>query len=234
MWHFLGYWNRRQLLPSLLGHDWSFKLWGNEWENPGALGAVLQRGGARIDTPTSVKIFNATSVNLNVHSYTGEGFDPEGDGVNPRTFELASCGAFQIVDYRSLLPPLFDDSMMAVVKHPDDLLSAVTAFVHEPARRKSMAEASRKRVLEAHTYQHRMTTLLSTVGLASPDRLGAILQGNRHAGSLMSRSAGCPELIPLLEEFAPTDRVELVDLANSKKRAGSESESLGIINSDDG
>src|SRR5690606_33108281 len=81
-----GYRNRQLLFPSLLGHEWTFKLWGNEWNVSGALQAVLQRKGARIDTPTSVKIFNATSVNLNVHSYTGEGFDPEGDGVNPRTY----------------------------------------------------------------------------------------------------------------------------------------------------
>ena len=217
-----GYWNRRQLLPSLVGHEWIFKLWGNEWDNSGALEAVLQRGGARIDTPTSVKIFNATSVNINLHSYTGEGFDPEGDGVNPRTFELASCGAFQVVDARTLLPALFDESMMAVINRPDELLSSVRTYLHEPARRMAMAESSRNRVLEAHTYVHRMKTLLSAVGMACPDRLGAILQGERHAGSLVSRSGECPELIPILKQFPQTDRVELVDVANTIRKKGPE------------
>jgi spore maturation protein CgeB len=215
-----GYWNRRQLLPSLVGHEWTFKLWGNEWDNPGTLEAVLQRAGARIDTSTSVKIFNATSVNINVHSYTGEGFDPEGDGVNPRTFELASCGAFQVVDARTLLPALFDESMMAVIKSPEDLLPMVRTYLHDPARRKAMAELSRKRVLEAHTYGHRMKTLLSAVGMACPDRLGAILQGERHSGSLVTRCGGSPELIPLLGQFPSTDRVELVDVANTIRKKG--------------
>ena len=217
-----GYWNRRQILPSLLGHGWTFKLWGNEWENPGALKACLQRGGTRIDTPTSVKIFNATAVNINVHSYTGEGFDPEGDGVNPRTFELASCGAFQVVDARTLLPALFDESMMAVIKTPDELASSVRTYLHEPARRLAMAESSRRRVLEAHTYMHRMKSLLGAVGLACPDRLGAILQGERHAESLLARSGDCQELIPMLKQFPSTDRVELVDVAKSIRKKGPE------------
>lgn len=217
-----GYWNRRHLLPSLIDQEWTFKLWGNEWDNPGKLKEVLQREGARIDTPTSVKIFNATSVNINLHSYTGEGFDPEGDGVNPRTFELASCGAFQVVDARTLLPALFDESMMAVIKSPDELLSSIETYLHEPARRKTMAESSRKRVLEAHTYMHRMKTLLSAVGMACPDRLGAILQGERHAGSLISRSKKCPEMIPMLKQFPQTDRVELVDVANTIRKKGPE------------
>jgi spore maturation protein CgeB len=218
-----GYWNRRQILPSLIGQEWTFKLWGNEWDNPGALEGVLQREGARIDTSTSVKIFNATSVNINLHSFTEDGFDPNGDGVNPRTFELASCGAFQIVDSRTLLPGLFDESMMAVIKRPEELLPTVRTYLHEPARRMAMAESSRKRVLEAHTYVHRMKTLLSAVGMACPDRLGAILRGERHAESLVSRSNGSPELIPLLQQFPEKERVELVDVANLIRKKGPES-----------
>ncbi len=217
-----GYSNRRQILPSLLGHGWTFKLWGNEWKNPGTLEACLQRGGTRIDTLTSVKIFNATTININVHSYTGEGFDPEGDGVNPRTFELASCGAFQVVDARTLLPALFDESMMTVIKNPDELISSVRTFLHEPARRLAMAELSRKRVLEAHTYVHRMKSLLASVGLSCPDRLGAILQGERHAESLLARSGECKELIPMLKQFPSTDRVELVDVAKNIRKKGPE------------
>ncbi|MEJ2230159.1 MAG: glycosyltransferase [Nitrospirales bacterium] len=169
-----------------------------------------------------MKIFNGTSVNINLHSYTGEGFDPEGDGVNPRTFELAACGAFQVVDARTLLPALFDESMMAVIKSPGELLPSVRTYLHEPAQRMAMAESSQKRVLEAHTYVHRMKTLLGAVGMACPDRLGAILQGERHAGSLMSRSGACPELVPMLKQFSQNDRVEIVDLAKSIRKKGPE------------
>ncbi|MCA9456553.1 MAG: glycosyltransferase family 1 protein, partial [Nitrospira sp.] len=161
-------------------------------------------------------------VNINLHSYTGDGFDPEGDGVNPRTFEIASCGAFQVVDTRTLLPALFDESMMAIINNPDQLIPIVQTYLHEPARRAAMAALSRKRVLEAHTYSHRMRTFLGAVGMASPDRLGAILQGDRHAESLVARSGTTPELIPMLKQFPQTERVELVDVAKSIRNKGPE------------
>jgi spore maturation protein CgeB len=217
-----GYRNRMEILPALVGQEWIFKLWGNEWEHAGVLETVLQRNGARIDTPTSVKIFNATTVNVNLHSYIDDGFDPDGDSVNPRTFELASCGAFQVIDYRTLLPELFDESMMGVVKSPEELVPTVRKYLHEPEQRREMAEHSRKRVVLSHTYAHRMQTLLGIMGLACPDRIGAILQGERQAESLLARSRECPELVPLLKPFPKTDRVELVDVARTIRQKGPE------------
>jgi spore maturation protein CgeB len=121
-----GYANRREIFPRLLGHEWIFKLWGNEWDGATGLNAVLQRNGARIDTDTCQKIFNASAVNLNLHSWGGAGFDPDGDFVNPRTFELAACGAFQLTDRRSLMPPLFTESEVTTVSSPDDLPGEIT------------------------------------------------------------------------------------------------------------
>ncbi|MDH5562918.1 MAG: DUF3880 domain-containing protein [Nitrospirota bacterium] len=217
-----GYRNRREILPTLLGHEWTFKLWGNEWEQAGVLQHVLQRNGARIDTSTSVKIFNGTTVNVNLHSYTGLGLDPDGDSVNPRTFELASCGAFQVIDHRTLLPELFDESMMGVIRTSEALAPAVRSYLHEPEQRRNMAERSKKHVNLFHTYVHRMQALLSTVGLTSPDRIGAILQGERQAESLLARSGDCPELRPLLQSFPSTERVELVDVAKKIRQKGPE------------
>ncbi len=219
-----GYRNRREILPGLLGHEWTFKLWGNEWDNCGPLAKVLQRNGARIDTPTSVKIFNGTTVNINLHSYTKPGFDPNGDSVNPRTFELASCGAFQVIDDRTLLPDLFDDSMMKIVRTPEAFVPAINTYLREPEQRRAMAEASKQQVAKYHTYVHRMETMLSAMGLACPDRIGAILQGERQAESLLVRSQDSPELIPLLKTFTQKDRVELVDMARVIRLKGPEAQ----------
>ena len=215
-----GYPNRRLLLQSLLNHRWSFKLWGNEWENPGPLGQVLQRNGARIDSETSVKIFNCTKVNINLHSYTGEGFDPYGDSLNPRMFELAACGAFQISDTRKLLFEHFDQSMMAVIDRPEDLNSMVDRYVKDSVTREEMAEASRQHVLSHHTYVHRMKALLNEIGLHQPDRVGAVLRGDRNASSLIKKSQESPELLPLLQPFRETERVELEDIASKIRAKG--------------
>ncbi|RMH36207.1 MAG: hypothetical protein D6690_07055 [Nitrospirae bacterium] len=215
-----GYTNRRMIFPRLLNRGWRFKIWGNEWDDPADLKAVIQRQGARIDTETCVKIFNATSVNLNIHSYVQEGFDPEGDGVNPRTFELAACGAFQLVDHRILLPELFEDGMLAQLRRPDDLVKEINRYLHEPELRQTMAAQARAHVLAHHTYEHRMKTMLTEIGLHTPDRIGEILRGGRSPQALMAKSAVTPELQPLFQACSGLPRVELEDLAEAIKRKG--------------
>ena len=215
-----GYPNRRLLLQALLEQEWSFKLWGNEWEGPGPLCVALQRDGARIETETSVKIFNAATVNINLHSFSGQGFDPHGDCVNPRTFELSASGAFQLVDQRTLLPELFDSSMLGILHRPDDLVPRVKQYLHEPAARKAMADKARQHILQHHTYVHRMQSLLAELGVHSPDRVGEVLRGDRNGSSLIAKSTECPELIPLLKQFPQSQRVELKDVAEKIRTKG--------------
>ena len=101
-----GYRNRRMAFVPLL--DLGLRIWGSEWERAGRLDAVVQRQAARVSTEDSVRVFNAAEVNLNLHSSTWvDGVDPRGDFVNPRTFEIAAAGAFQLVDRRALQPEAF-------------------------------------------------------------------------------------------------------------------------------
>jgi len=216
-----GYANRREIFPRLLGHDWTFKLWGNEWDGAADLTSVLQRNGARIDTDTCQKVFNASAVNLNLHSWAGTGLDPEGDFVNPRTFELAACGAFQLTDRRSLLPDVLTADEVATVSSPDELPAEITRWLREPEQRVAMAAQARQRVLAEHTYAHRMRDLLSQIGVASPDRIGSILRGDRQAEALASTAADpFPSLASTLRTFPSTQRVELKHLAAQIRSRG--------------
>src|SRR5207245_1070505 len=63
-----GYRNRRIVFRSLL--DLGLRIWGTEWGGAGQVEAAVQRGGARIATEDTVRNFNATDVNLNLHSST--------------------------------------------------------------------------------------------------------------------------------------------------------------------
>jgi spore maturation protein CgeB len=215
-----GYANRRTLLPRWLSKDWSFKLWGNEWEGADGLTSVLQRGGARIDTETCIKIFNATSVNLNLHSCAGDGLDPEADFVNPRTFELAACGAFQLVDERSLLPDLFAADEMIRFTAATEVPSFIRTWLDDGPGRRAIAEAARRRVLAQHTYEHRMRELLATIGMHQPDRIGAIMRGDRNADALTQRVDAPSELAAFLRRFPPGQRVELKEVAAQIKAKG--------------
>lgn len=213
-----GYANRRQLLPQWLSDEWTFKLWGNEWEGATDLLGVLQRNGDRIDTGTCMKVFNATTVNLNLHSSTGTGLDAHPDFVNPRTFELAACGAFQLVDERTILPELFTPDEVVCFRRSEDVPQLIKTWLSESAGRREHAEAARRRVLREHTYRHRVQELLAAVGMHQPDRIGSILRGDRSATTLKERAAATPELSPFLSRFPPGQRVELKDLADDIRK----------------
>ncbi|WP_447977036.1 CgeB family protein [Candidatus Nitrospira bockiana] len=208
-----GYPNRRAILPTLIGGPWTVKVWGNEWEGAGALTAVLQGNGQRIDTDACVKVFNSSTINLNLHSYTGPGLDPEADFVNPRTFELAACGAFQLVDRRALLPELFTELEVATFEAPEHLGTAVARWLDDEPGRRRLTEAARRRVLAEHTYEHRLKALLAHVGMREPDRVGAVLHGERSAGTLLKAAGDEPELATLLKSHPPGERLELKQVA---------------------
>jgi spore maturation protein CgeB len=168
-----GYRNRRLAFRALL--DLGLRIWGSDWAAAGVLDAAVQREGARIPTEDAVRIFNATAVNLNLHSSTYvDGVDPRGDFVNPRTFEIAAAGAFQLVDLRSLLPPLFrPGEEVATFGDAAELRDRVQHWLARPEERAAIAAAGRARVLAEHTYRHRMETLLETVCARDGERLRA-------------------------------------------------------------
>ncbi len=215
-----GYANRRALLPRLITSEWSFKLWGNEWDGATDLLPVLQRNGARIDTETCMKVFSATTVNLNLHSSSGAGLDPHADFVNPRTFELAACGAFQLVDHRTLMPELFSEKEVVAFRSADELQPLIRTWLADSAGRTAFVAAARRRVLDHHTYVHRLRDLLAHIGVSQPDRIGSLLRGERDAARLTDRCEKAPELVPLLRRFPSGRRVELKDLAETIRSRG--------------
>ncbi|MCE7975978.1 MAG: hypothetical protein DYH03_02150 [Nitrospira sp. NTP1] len=216
-----GYANRRRLFPSLLRQPWSFKLWGNEWDGADELRSVLQLNGARIDTATCMKVFNATTINVNLHSTTGVGLDPQADFVNPRTFELAACGAFQLVDHRSELHRFFTEQEMVSFKDFGDVPGLVHRWLNDSAARQAMADAARARVLSEHTYVHRMRELLGHIGLSQPDRVGSVLRGERQQESLLNCCTDDRPLEALLRDCPSGQRIELKDVAARIRSKGS-------------
>ena len=92
-----GYPNRRSAFLQLM--DQGSKLCGTDWADEPRLAPFVQRQGSRINSEDCARIYNGTAVNLNLHSSVRtDSLVSGGDFVNPRTFELAACEAFQLVD----------------------------------------------------------------------------------------------------------------------------------------
>jgi spore maturation protein CgeB len=167
-----------------------------------------------------MKVFSATAVNLNLHSSSGSELDAYADFVNPRTFELAACGAFQLVDERALLPDLFTPEEVVRFQRAEQVPALIQTWLKDSSGRRHYADAARQRVLSRHTYEHRMRDLLATIGLRQPDRVGSILRGERSSAQLKERAAATPELANLLNRFPPGQRVELKELAADIRTRG--------------
>lgn len=162
-----GYPNRRVAFRALAHKD--FKIWGTEWEGESLLDRNLQEGGARISPETCVTIYNASRININLHSSVQcQELVPKGDFVNPRTFELAAIGAFQLVDERELMPEIFPEGTLATFISMEDLQEKIDYYLPRPEEREAMAQKARATVLAGHTYHHRMRTLLEHVRARIP------------------------------------------------------------------
>lgn len=162
-----GYPNRRMAFRDLI--RFNFKLWGTEWDGDAILAPYVQMSGARVSTEDCVRIFNATKVNVNLHSsIQAKDLVTGGDFVNPRTFEIAACGAFQLVDRRGLMAELFDDDELAMFEHVDELVPRIEYYLAHPEEREAIARRGQERVLAQHTYGARMRTLLEFIAERRP------------------------------------------------------------------
>ena len=173
-----GYYNRVQSLPRLLNHD--FKIWGTEWMLESPLGSRVQNMNERINSEEIVKIYNAGKININLHSSTYHtGVNPEGDFVNPRTFEILACGGFQLVDDRSELAELMNpNSEIATFRSVDELCEKVEYYLNHENEARSIAVRGNKRILKEHTIQHRMCEMLIHIFIDRLDQLKEIMDNN--------------------------------------------------------
>jgi spore maturation protein CgeB len=158
-----GYYNRQQVFAGFA--EMPFKLWGTEWPECRPFDRMVQEKGRRLTPGEYVKIFNATDININLHSSTErDDADPSGDFINPRTFELAACNAFQLVDERSHLPELMTPGKEIVTfRNRHELKELIGYYQDRPEERKKIAAAGRERVLRDHTYDQRIKKMLSII-----------------------------------------------------------------------
>jgi spore maturation protein CgeB len=184
-----GYANRREFFQGLL--DFDFKIWGSEWDNPGPLAPLIQKQGERVGEDEAARVFAASAINLNLHSSPFyPGVNPEGDYLNPRVFDLAAAGAFQLVDWRSQLPEFFQpDREVAVFRSLAEAREQIAYYLAHPRQRRRLALRARRRCLAEHTYKGRMAEALR-------------LLEERHPG-LLPRRPSPPPVWEVLGEFLP-------------------------------
>lgn len=84
--------------------------------------------------------------------------------VNPRTFEIAACGAFQLSDERADLSSLYaPGEEMITYSSPEDFLAKVEYYLRNPEQRSEIALRAMQRTLRDHTYEARLQKMFEIV-----------------------------------------------------------------------
>ena len=206
-----GYHNRRHFLSGLIDYD--FKIWGTDWDMHSKLAGFIQRSGSRVDTDEIVRIYNASRININLHSSSyHKGINPFGDFVNPRTFEIMSCGGFQLVDRRSGLDGLFEEGEEIVIFNDlNDLRQKIDYYLKNPEEAYRISEKGRNRVNTDHTYEKRMEEMLEVI--VENGFEPAIWSDDRETVEELVHEAGeATEVGRYLSHFAAQERINLADI----------------------
>ncbi len=154
------------------------QIYGEEWDrypNP-----FVVTGDRRITEDEARRIYHRSRINVNLHSSPLPRELGKGDFVNPRTFELAGMGCFQLTDMRTLLPLHFDPAREVIaVSGWEEMTKAAGYFLNHEEERDEIAERARARALREHTYRHRAQEIIDHLEKGRKDHA---LQDNHIGG----------------------------------------------------
>ena len=203
-----GYGNRQTLFAQLALKN--FKIWGADWPADSGAFRYVQEGSRRVSTEETAAIYSATKVNLNLHSSPHHaGINPNGDYVNPRTLEIAACGAFQLVDARSELAALLNPGEEIVVfERADEIPGLIEYYLEHPDERQLIADRARQRVVKEHTYERRLAGALEFLE-ARFRRLSERKRGPNYVSSLKQAAGDDQELLDFLSAYPDDQEVDL-------------------------
>jgi spore maturation protein CgeB len=169
------YSNRIELIEILLKRtDYRIQIVGRGWgkHNHGWITNSerdLDLVNAWVKPETVVNYYNGSKIVLNIHRPFDEKYNKNRMGImaksiNNRTFDAASCEAFQLIDSKEDLFNHFEEGKEIVsFQDKNDLLEKVHYYIAHDEERKQIAQQAKKRVLASHTFQHRIDHLLMKV-----------------------------------------------------------------------
>jgi len=124
----------------------------------------------RVSEEESVKYYNGASVVINLHrapddpKYNRNSRNIPALSINPRTYEIAACGAFQLTDVREDLPSFYTPGYdIATYESADDLLGRLEHYLRHEDERRRIALRGLSRTIREHTFPNRLRWLLDAV-----------------------------------------------------------------------
>lgn len=165
--------SRVQLVEYLLEHgEFSITVIGNHWINriPKRFRhhPNLTIHNKWLDPTEIAKFYNGTKIVLNSHRSSLLPFNKNKENVinetiNNRSFDIAACSAFQLIDDMRDLRNYFSEEEVISYKNQRDCLEKINFYLKDSILREEFATNARKKVMQEHTFKHRIESILKTV-----------------------------------------------------------------------
>ncbi|MBN1832753.1 MAG: glycosyltransferase [Deltaproteobacteria bacterium] len=157
--------NRIELFEHLT--EFNISLWGPGWSEFAELRSSAQGDGTLINYDEESKILNGSKIGLNIHSTLYQGTMIERcDFLNPRVFTIAACGIAQLVDDQDLIKEVFElEKDIITYNNVETLKSQLRYLLNNNEVRESLARSAYIKVMEEHTYDHRIREMMHIVNL---------------------------------------------------------------------
>lgn len=172
-----GFWNRIEMIdyltPFLLDRKIKVVISGWWWDrlhNYSRLADSIKLGNWMTAEETA-NYYNGAKIVINLHrSIHDDSINVNTSkkiaalSVNPRTFEIASCGAFQLTDLRQETGQLYAlDTEIGTYASYDELIRKLDYYLLNEDERQAIALGGLARTKRDHTYEKRLVYLLSRI-----------------------------------------------------------------------
>ncbi len=162
--------NRIELLRSLAGLD--VGVWGPEFrwrEYFRRYPFLVKQYRGESSAGRTAQIYNAAKIVLNIHDQ----FQCV-SSVNPRTYQILACGAFQLVDDRPALHQLFDVGVdLVAFQSPEEALTKAQHYLSHPEERQRIQNRGRSKAQGNSAIERAQLILQHLRPLIVPNRIVA-------------------------------------------------------------
>ena len=162
---FIGRWSPKKaaILEELARRqpDLKLKVWGDAWQNLAPQSPLRKhtmfRGVFAMQFPTAIC---ASTINLGLLQEAIPGAS-SGDEITMRTFEIPACGALMLHRRtHDLLEIYREDESCVCFEGIDELVAKIDLLLKDEVRRRAIAERGRAVVEQAHSWDHRVRTIM--------------------------------------------------------------------------
>lgn len=153
------YYYRQEILLQL--REFDVKVWGGtfDWMVRRLPGMYM---GREVVLDDKARAARAATISLNTLHYA------EINGLNCRAFELAGCGAFQLISAKPVVAEHFEiGKEIETFATVDELVDKVRHYLAHPELAEHIANRAQERARHEHTYAHRLRRIFE-VSLGAP------------------------------------------------------------------